>query len=121
MRPLVLIVGRNLEETKGVRGEPFGAGRRYFHAIDRAGGVPIMLPPMPSLVDDIGRLMGRVDAVVLHGGGDIDPRRYGQEATTEQLMALIEPVMIMVLGGIVGGMIVALYLPMFKIFEVINQ
>ena len=43
------------------------------------------------------------------------------EATTEQLMALIEPVMIMVLGGIVGGMIVALYLPMFKIFEVINQ
>ena len=43
------------------------------------------------------------------------------EATTEQLMALIEPVMIMVLGGVVGGMIVALYLPMFKIFEVINQ
>jgi putative glutamine amidotransferase len=89
MRPLVLIVGRNLEETKGVRGEPFGAGRRYFHAIDRAGGVPIMLPPMPSLVDDIGRLMGRVDAVVLHGGGDIDPRRYGQEATTEQLYGVV--------------------------------
>ena len=42
------------------------------------------------------------------------------EATTEQLMALIEPIMIMVLGGIVGGMIVAMYLPIFKIFEVIK-
>ena len=42
------------------------------------------------------------------------------EATTEQLMALIEPIMIMVLGGIVGAMIVAMYLPIFKIFELIN-
>lgn len=89
MRPVVLIVGRNLEEARGVRGEPFGAGRRYFHAVDRAGGMPLMLPPMPSLVPDVGRLMGRVDAVVLHGGGDIDPRRYGQEATTEQLYGVV--------------------------------
>jgi type IV pilus assembly protein PilC len=42
------------------------------------------------------------------------------EATTEQLMALIEPIMIMLLGGLVGGMIVALYLPIFKIFELIK-
>lgn len=89
MRPVVLIVGRHLEEARGVRGEPFGAGRRYFHAVDRAGGMPLMLPPMPSLVPDIDRLMGRIDAVVLHGGGDIDPRRYGQEATTEQLYGVV--------------------------------
>lgn len=42
------------------------------------------------------------------------------EATTEQLMALIEPIMIMGLGGLVGGMIVAMYMPIFKIFELIN-
>jgi type IV pilus assembly protein PilC len=42
------------------------------------------------------------------------------ESTTEQLMALIEPIMIMGLGGLVGGMIVAMYLPIFKIFELIN-
>ena len=42
------------------------------------------------------------------------------EATTEQLMALIEPIMIMTLGLVVGGMIVAMYLPIFKIFELIN-
>jgi len=42
------------------------------------------------------------------------------EATTEQLMALIEPIMIVALGGLVGGMIIALYLPIFNIFELIR-
>ena len=47
---------------------------------------------------------------------------YDQEvtATTEQLMALIEPIMIVVLGSLVGGMIIALYLPIFKIFDLVN-
>ena len=38
----------------------------------------------------------------------------------DSLLHIIEPIMIMVLGGIVGGMIVAMYLPIFKIFELIN-
>ncbi|MBO1750455.1 type II secretion system F family protein [Actinotalea sp. BY-33] len=42
------------------------------------------------------------------------------EATTEQLTAMIEPIMIAVLGGIVGTMIIALYLPIFNIFELIG-
>lgn len=42
------------------------------------------------------------------------------EATTEALTALIEPLMIAFLGCIIGGMIVALYLPIFNIFKLIN-
>ena len=42
------------------------------------------------------------------------------EATTESLTALIEPLMIAFLGGVVGSMIVALYMPIFKIFDLIN-
>jgi type IV pilus assembly protein PilC len=42
------------------------------------------------------------------------------EATTEQLTALIEPIMIAILGGIIGSMIIALYMPIFKIFDLIN-
>ncbi len=47
---------------------------------------------------------------------------YDQEvqSSTEQLTAMIEPLMIVVIGGIIGGMIVALYLPMFSIFEMIK-
>ena len=47
---------------------------------------------------------------------------YDQEvqSTTEQLTALIEPLMIAFIGVVIGGMIVALYLPMFSIFEYIK-
>jgi type IV pilus assembly protein PilC len=47
---------------------------------------------------------------------------YDQEvkATTEQLTALIEPLMIAVIGVVIGGMIVALYMPVFSIFGQIN-
>lgn len=90
MKPLVLIVGRRATEAKGVRGEPFAAGRRYFEAIATAGGVPLMLPPITTLVDDLPALIAKVDGVVLHGGGDVDPRRYGQEPTAEQLYGIVE-------------------------------
>ncbi len=87
--PLVLIVGRLAGEASGVRGEPYAAGRRYFDAIARAGGIPLMLPPIPSLADQVWPLLARVDAVVLHGGGDVDPRRYGQEPTADQLYGIV--------------------------------
>ena len=89
MKPLVLIVGRMATEAKGVRGEPFAAGRRYFEAIAQAGGVPLMLPPITSIVDDVPALLGKVDAVLLHGGGDVDPRRYGQQPSAEQLYGIV--------------------------------
>ena len=87
--PLVLIVGRIAGEARGVRGEPYAAGRRYFDAVARAGGIPLMLPPIPSLASEMWPLLARVDAVVLHGGGDVDPRRYGQEPQAEQLYGIV--------------------------------
>ena len=42
------------------------------------------------------------------------------EATTQALTSLIEPLMIAFLGVVVGGMIVALYLPMFSVFDLIE-
>jgi putative glutamine amidotransferase len=87
--PLVLVVGRVSPEAKNVRGLAFAAGRTYFHAVERAGGTPLMLPPIPELVDRIPALVERVDAIVLHGGGDVDPRRYGEEPTAEQLYGIV--------------------------------
>ncbi|MDQ1576189.1 MAG: type pilus assembly protein PilC [Microbacteriaceae bacterium] len=42
------------------------------------------------------------------------------EAATEQLTAMIEPLMVAFLGVVVGGMIVALYLPIFNISTLIK-
>jgi putative glutamine amidotransferase len=89
VNPLVVIVGRQSDEAQGVRGKPFAAGQAYFRAVERAGGIPLMLPPIPGLIDDVPSLLRRVDAVVFHGGGDIDPRRYGQEATEESLYGIV--------------------------------
>ena len=42
------------------------------------------------------------------------------EATTDALTSLIEPLMIAFLGVVVGGMIIALYMPMFSVFDLIK-
>jgi putative glutamine amidotransferase len=90
MAPLILIVGRvSDDQTLNVRGEAFAAGQRYFHAVERAGGIPLMLPPIPALLDRIPALIAAVDGLVLHGGGDLDPRLYGQEPTGDGLYGII--------------------------------
>ncbi len=87
--PLVLIVGRVSTNASGVRGEAYAAGQRYFHGITRAGGTPVMLPPLTELVGDMKEILRRFDGVVLHGGGDVDPLRYGQEPQTEKLYGIV--------------------------------
>ena len=42
------------------------------------------------------------------------------DATVKALTSIIEPLMIVVVGGIVGGIVISMYLPMFKIFELIE-
>ena len=87
--PIVLIVGRLSAEAKGVRGEAFAAGQRCVRAVQRAGGIPLLLPPLPELVDQVPSLVARIDGLVLQGGGDVDPGRYGQEATAEQVYGIV--------------------------------
>lgn len=87
--PLVAIVGRLADEAKGVRGVAFAAGRHYSYAIERAGGIPLILPPILALVDRIDSLLARVNALVLHGGGDVDPRHYGQQVSADQVYGIV--------------------------------
>lgn len=86
--PVILIVGREVAEATGVRGEAFGIGRTYAHAIARAGGIPVIVPPIVDLHDRLETLLSRCDGIVLHGGGDIDPVRYGQEPSAPELYGI---------------------------------
>jgi len=57
----------------------------YVEAVQRAGGLVVMLPPDPRLVEGPGEALELVDGLVLAGGADIDPAAYGQEAHAETL------------------------------------
>ena len=76
-----------------------------------------VFPPMVVQMMSVGEDTGALDTML----GKIS-EFYDQEveATTESLTALIEPLMIAFLGAVVGSMIIALYLPIFKIFELIK-
>jgi type IV pilus assembly protein PilC len=76
-----------------------------------------VFPPMVVQMLSVGEDTGALDTM-LHKISDF----YDQEveATTDQLTALIEPIMIAVLGGLVGSMIIAMYMPIFKIFDLIK-
>jgi putative glutamine amidotransferase len=47
----------------------------YVRAVERAGGAALVLPVQS---ESLGSLLGRIDALVLSGGPDVDPRRYGE-------------------------------------------
>ena len=76
-----------------------------------------VFPPMVVQMLSVGEDTGALDGMLAKISAFYDQE---VEATTEQLTALIEPIMIAILGGIVGSMIVALYMPIFKIFDLIK-
>lgn len=76
-----------------------------------------VIPAMVTQMMTVGEETGALDTM-LHKISEF----YDQEveSTTESLTALIEPLMIAFLGGVIGSMIVALYMPIFKIFTLIS-
>ncbi|WP_164863613.1 type II secretion system F family protein [Agromyces sp. LHK192] len=69
---------------------------------------PPMVTQMVAVGEDSGSLEPMLDKVA---------EFYEQEVETasEQLTATIEPIMIAILGVVIGGMVIALYLPIFTI------
>jgi putative glutamine amidotransferase len=59
------------------------APRAYVSAVQRAGGIGLVLPPDEAMVTDPDLLLDRVDGLILAGGADIDPASYGAEAHPE--------------------------------------
>ena len=88
-------------------------------------GIPIYMPlesesvfpPMVTRMIAVGEETGDIDGMLTKIAEFYESE---VDATVKALTSIIEPLMIVVVGGIVGGIIIAMYLPMFKIFELIK-
>ena len=48
----------------------------YVHAVDRAGGRPLLVPPVE---DGVEETLDALDGIIFSGGNDLDPAEYGAE------------------------------------------
>lgn len=88
-RPLIGVstsevrLAERVEQTP--QGEPpqreMALGMKYLKAIERAGGLPVVMPPMSP--DAVEPLLDRLAGICLSGGPDLDPSAYGASAHPE--------------------------------------
>lgn len=78
MKPVIGVTSQpgSIENASGLLDSHL-IGHTYTDSVLRAGGIPVSLIPVPN--HEIDALLDRIDGLILSGGGDIEPHRYGQE------------------------------------------
>ncbi|MDM7889282.1 type II secretion system F family protein [Curtobacterium sp. RHCJP20] len=102
-----------VERALGRVSESVRKGESIAVPLDRETVFPKMVSQMVAVGEDAGSLEVMLEKISIFYDNEV-------EATTESLTALIEPLLIAFLGVVVGGMIVALYLPIFEITSLVK-
>ena len=130
-RTLGTLVSSGVSILEGLEITAKTAGNRVIHdAIMRsrtsiAGGETIagplkesgVFPPMVVQMINVGEQTGGLDTMLTKIADFYDDE---VDAAVEVLLAAMEPIMIVVLGVVVGGMIVAMYLPIFDMINAVG-
>jgi type IV pilus assembly protein PilC len=105
----------NVVLTRAVRDvqDSVRSGETLTGPLSKHAVFPSMVVQMMAVGEETGALDGMLGKIAEFYDQEV-------EATTEALTALIEPLMIAFLGAVVGSMIVAMYMPIFKIFDLIQ-
>jgi type IV pilus assembly protein PilC len=77
-----------------------------------------IFPPMLLRMISAGEATGKID-IMFEKMADFWDEEV--EATLDALTSLIEPMLIVVLGVVVGGIVIAMFLPIFKLNDVVSQ
>jgi type IV pilus assembly protein PilC len=76
-----------------------------------------VFPPMVTQMIHVGEHTGGLDAMLAKVADFYEDE---VEAAVGALTSIIEPVMIVVLGAVVGGMVIAMYLPIFDLIQTVQ-
>jgi type IV pilus assembly protein PilC len=85
-------------------------GQTMSAPLERHPIFPSMVTNMMQVGEETGQMSAMLDKVSDFYDGEV-------EAATEALTAAIEPIMVVVMGSIIGVMVICLYLPMFTIYQ----
>jgi type IV pilus assembly protein PilC len=87
-------------------------GETFAGPLRESGAFPPMVVQMISVGEETGALDTMLEKIA---------NFYDDEVNTavETLTSIIEPVMMVFMGAMVGGMVIAMYLPMFKLVNVV--
>jgi type IV pilus assembly protein PilC len=81
-------------------------GRPIAEPLEESGVFPNMVVQMINVGESVGALDTMLTKIADFYDGEVDQ-------AVDNLTAMIEPLMMVVLGGMIGGLVVAMYLPIF--------
>lgn len=102
-----------VDKALGRIAESVRKGESIAAPLEKETVFPAMVSQMIAVGEDAGSLEVMLEKIAEFYDAEV-------ETTTEALTSLIEPLLIAFLGIVVGGMIVALYLPIFQITTLVK-
>lgn len=94
--------------------ESIRQGRTFAGPLSKAEVFPPMVAQMVSVGEESGTLVDMLASIADFYEDEV-------ETATEQLSSAIEPILIVGLGVIIGGMVISLYLPIFTLYAELSQ
>ena len=104
-----VVIERAILTTKASIAE----GKTIAEPLGESDVFPGMVVQMIAVGEETGAMETMLSKIADFYDDEVD-------AAVDALTALLEPTMMVVLGGTVGGLLVAMYLPIFKIAETIG-
>tara|TARA_B100000678_G_scaffold218908_1_gene186262 strand:- start:2032 stop:2547 length:516 start_codon:yes stop_codon:yes gene_type:complete len=89
-------------------------GKSFAAPLAKAAVFPPMVSQMVSVGEESGTLAEMLESIADFYESEV-------QTATDQLTSTIEPVLIVIMGVVIGGMVLALYMPIFSIYAELNQ
>lgn len=89
------------------------AGMPLYLALRQSGVFPELMLQMTMIGEESGSLDDMLNKMALLYENDVDN-------TVDNLGKILEPLIIIILGGLIGGLLVAMYMPIFSLMSVMG-